>query len=189
MYKFINKDKIEISTGGNVRTELEKLIQDIGLGYTDLLLDNLKILGEHGFNEAETLFNKLMELRDKECTLRLDIESPQQLVKEINSIYWINFQFLYGYRSIVNYIIYNGDIVVINEEEALNILFDYYKNNPQEVANKLSWLAKNEKELYELNKATRQKIIKDTKTNKNSMVDNTTEVRSSEQEFELHNLK
>ena len=162
MYNFINTDRLEISTGGKVKNELERLIQDIGLGYPELLLDNLKQLGDNGFSEAKELFNKLMELRSKECKLRLNIESPQQLDEEIRLTYWLDFKFLYGYTSIVNYIVYNGEITLIDEEKALDILYEYYKNNPQDVADKIEWLVKNEKYLCELSKATRDRIMKNT---------------------------
>ena len=98
-----------------------------------------------------------MKLRDKECELRLDIENPQQLDKEIKLNYWFDFQ-LYGYASICNCILYNNEIVLTDNKEALNLLFNAYKNDPQLIINKLNSLIKNS-DLKYISKLTYDKKV------------------------------
>ena len=166
MYEFVNLNRIDINTGNETKTELDKLIQDAGLGYTDLLLDNLDRLSKYGIDSARELLDYLVKLRDKECELRLDIENPQQLDKEIKLNYWFDFQ-LYGYASICNCILYNNEIVLTDNKEALNLLFNAYKNDPQLIINKLNSLIKNSNLKYISKLTYDKKVEKDKIKEKN----------------------
>ena len=145
MYKFINRDRLETKNTKR-KTELDKLILEAGLGYTDLFLDNLKALSEVGFDEAQVLLDKLVELNGRMCEMKPGIADIKEFEMEMYRTYSIGFG-LYGYVAVCKYIVGNKELDINDDIEALKMMHYIYIENNELFKNKLNYLVDHESEL------------------------------------------
>lgn len=132
------------------KSELDVLIQDSGIGYTDLLLENLSKLASLNISGAKELYDRLSTMEKRDYVIRQDIQSPNKLKAEIERAYWFPFC-IYNFKAICSAVIYRNEIKNIDEDTLLNKMYLLYKENFKEFITRLNRvLLVDKKELQEM---------------------------------------